>query len=108
MLTVNFTLPSGERISHTAAVDETLLDVALDNNVPGILGQCGGGATCCTCHCYVGEAWLYKINPPHQDELDMLVYAWGRMASSRLACQVVLGDELALDGIEVKIPQQQS
>jgi 2Fe-2S ferredoxin len=50
--------------------------------------------------------WFSRLAEPHQDELDMLEYAWGRSQHSRLACQVVLGDEL--DGIRVDVPEQQS
>lgn len=105
---VNFVLASGERLSFPAGPGDTLLDVALDNNVPGIHGQCGGGCTCCTCHCYIGQSWLTRVNPPHPDELDMLAYAWQRKPSSRLACQVELTATADLNGITVTIPAQQS
>ena len=106
LITVNFTLPTGATETHTGIAGDTVLDVALDNGVAGILGQCGGGCTCCTCHCWVGEAWLAKLAQPHPDELDMLEYAWGRNQQSRLACQITLTD--ALDEIEISIPAQQS
>ena len=108
MLTVNFVLADGERHSVQIQPGETLLDAALDNNVPGIHGQCGGGCTCCTCHCYVGAPWFDRAESPHQDELDMLEYAWQRSEASRLACQVKLTTVEDFDGIEVKIPAQQS
>ena len=83
-----------------------MMDVALDNGVAGIKAQCGGGCTCCTCHCYVDSPWFECANEPHQDELDMLEYAWGRQANSRLACQVNLAP--ALDGVCVRVPARQS
>ena len=106
MTQVIFIQPSGQRQSCTAKPDDTVLDVALDNGIAGILGQCGGGCTCCTCHCWVSRPWLNLVNEPHRDELDMLEYAWGKNAQSRLACQIALHD--GLDGIEVLIPEQQA
>ena len=106
MVTIHFQLADGSEISHAGPPGDSVMDVALDNGVAGIIGQCGGGCTCCTCHCWVEPAWLSLVNPPHPDELDMLEYAWGRAANSRLACQVVLKPEL--DGMMVRIPEQQS
>ena len=108
MLTVNFKLANGEQLSVPAQVGDTLLDAALDNNVPGIHGQCGGGCTCCTCHCYVATPWYERAGPSHPDELDMLEYAWQRGPLSRLACQVELRNAEDFDGIVVSIPAQQS
>ncbi len=82
------------------------MDAALDNGVAGIKAQCGGGCTCCTCHCWVRRPWFEQLPPPHKDEFHMLEYAWGREANSRLSCQIELTD--VLDGIEVDVPQQQS
>ncbi len=107
MITVHFQLANGERISVETAPGNTVLDAALDNNVPGIHGQCGGGCTCCTCHCYITQPWFERAQTPHQDELDMLEYAWGRKSDSRLACQVVLpGSDF--NDIEVQVPEQQA
>ena len=103
MTKVVFIHPDGRREEQCAKPGDTLLDVALDNGVAGIIGQCGGGCTCCTCHCIVAKRWWPKLRPPHQDELDMLEYALERADTSRLACQVP-----ALDGIEVHIPSVQS
>ncbi len=103
---VVFIHPDGSCETHAGEVGETLLDVALDNGVRGIIGQCGGGATCCTCHCWVGEPWLPQLAEMHRDERDMLEYAWGRDHRSRLACQVPL--YTSLHEIEVFLPEQQS
>lgn len=82
------------------------MDVALDNGVRGIQAQCGGGCTCCTCHCWVNQPWFDALCEPHQDEVDMLEYAWGYAADSRLACQIKLQENL--QGITVRIPERQS
>ena len=106
MVVVVFVQSDGSQQQCEGPVGDTVMDVALDNNVPGIVAQCGGGCTCCTCHCWVDEFWLPKLEQPHQDELDMLAYAWGHASNSRLACQVPLYQELS--GIVVTVPAQQS
>ena len=106
MIHITFILANGEQQTLGGACGETVLDVALDNVVAGIKGQCGGGCTCCTCHCWIRSPWFERLSAPHQDELDMLEYAWGRSQYSRLACQVVL--EPALDGMRIEVPEQQS
>lgn len=103
---VVFELADGSVVVHQGLVGETLMDVALDNDVTGIKAQCGGGCTCCTCHCYIGQGWTRALPLPHADEQEMLTYAWGRADNSRLACQVFL--DSTLDGIQVRIPAQQA
>ncbi len=105
-LNVHFIHPDGRRESFPGVPGETLLDVALDNGVAGIIGHGGGGATCCTCHCWIGESWLPKLAPVQRNEREMLEYAWGCDHRSRLACQVDLTEHLS--GIEVWLPEQQS
>ena len=67
-----------------------MLDAALDHDVPGIIGQCGGAATCLTCHCYVQEV-TGILQGPTADELEVLEYVYDRKVSSRLACEIRLG-----------------
>ncbi|XOV81948.1 MAG: 2Fe-2S iron-sulfur cluster-binding protein [bacterium] len=105
-INVVFVLADGRRQACAAASGETVLDAALDNTVPGIIGQCGGGCTCCTCHVYVAQPWFDQLPGPHQDELDLLVYAHEAAANSRLACQLVL--DQPLDGLVVQVPEAQA
>jgi len=48
---------------------------AQNNNIEGIVGECGGALACATCHCYVDEAWIDKLPEPVQAERDMLEFA---------------------------------
>ncbi|MEM8767322.1 MAG: 2Fe-2S ferredoxin [Pseudomonadota bacterium] len=102
---VSYRQPSGEVAIVEVPLGDSVMDGALDHNVPGILGQCGGGCTCCTCHCYVEPGWADQLPAPHPDELDLLEYALGRRPTSRLACQLTLTE--ALDGLEVEVPERQ-
>lgn len=94
----------GGRWELTAQAGDTVMDCAVDNAVPGIAAQCGGGCTCSTCHCYVHGPWFAKVGPPVGDEADILEFTPGRQANSRLSCQIVLSPALA--GIEIDIPEQ--
>lgn len=101
---VIFVGPNGDRWEITARPGDTVMDCAVDNGVPGIAAQCGGGCTCSTCHCYVREPWFSQLGHPVGDEADILEFTPGYRDNSRLSCQIDLTP--ALDGIEVEIPPQ--
>ena len=94
-----FTHPNGQSECLSGKIGESIMDVALDNGVPGIRAQCGGGCTCSTCHCYVDEEWFAQSGAMHPDECDILEFVPERRTTSRLSCQIVLNEEL--DGIHV-------
>jgi 2Fe-2S ferredoxin len=101
---VVFEHADGSREAHDAAPGQSIMDCAVDHAVRGIRGQCGGGCTCGTCHCWVGVRWQARVRSPEPDELELLDYLPGRRAESRLACRIVL--DPSLDGIEVTIPPE--
>ena len=80
---------------------------AVYNGIEGILGECGGGLSCATCHCYVDDAWAAQVGTPtSQDERDLLEgVAAQRKATSRLSCQITVTE--ALDGLVVHLPEAQ-
>jgi len=93
---------------HTVDVADgtSVMQAALDNNVQGIVGECGGGMACATCHCYIDEAWSEKVGPASEVENDMLEFAASQSGpNSRLSCQVTVTDEL--DGLVVRLPETQ-
>ncbi|NKB97637.1 MAG: 2Fe-2S iron-sulfur cluster binding domain-containing protein [Pseudomonadales bacterium] len=106
MKEVKFVLSTGEEKLYPGATGDSVMDVALDNNVEGIVGQCGGGCTCCTCHVWVVSPAVDTLEPPHKDEVDMLEYAWGRDERSRLSCQIFLDQTDGL--VVVAVPRQQA
>lgn len=103
---VTYVQPDGSRATCHLSAGESVMDGALDNDVPGILGQCGGGCTCATCHCYVPTAFLERLPPAHGDEVEILAYVRGRRPNSRLACQIRVDDDL--DGLVVEVPPDQA
>ena len=93
--------------SHTVEVDNglTVMEGAVQNNIPGIDADCGGSMACATCHVYVKEEWLDKLPTKEDGEEDMLDMAFEPKSNSRLSCQLIVSDDL--DGLEVNIPSQQ-
>ena len=84
----------------------TVMEGAVQNNIPGIDADCGGGMACATCHVYVKEDWFNKIPKKEDGEDDMLDMAFEPKPNSRLSCQIIVSDEL--DGLEVNIPPKQT
>jgi ferredoxin, 2Fe-2S len=103
---VTYVQPDGSTRTCLLKAGESVMDGALDNDVPGIRAQCGGGCTCATCHCYVLEPDPGVLPPPHQDELDLLEYVADRRSNSRLACQIRVS--AGLDALVVAVPARQS
>ena len=84
----------------------TVMEGAVQNDIPGIDADCGGGMACATCHVYVKEEWLNKLPNKEDGEEDMLDMAFEPKKNSRLSCQLIVSDEI--DGLEVKIPSKQA
>ena len=62
---------------------------------------CGGNCSCATCHVYVAEAWLPRLEKQAPDEFELVEFSAHYQPNSRLSCQIEMGD--ALDGIEVTL-----
>ena len=84
----------------------TVMEGAIQNNVPGIDADCGGSMACATCHVYVEEKWLSKLPKAEEGEIDMIDMAFEPKKNSRLSCQIIVSDEL--DGLTVTTPEKQS
>ena len=83
----------------------TVMEGAVQNNIPGIDADCGGSCACATCHVYVDEKWFDKLPNKESAEEDMLDMAYEPNKFSRLSCQLTVSD--ALDGLVVKMPLKQ-
>ena len=92
---------------HTIDVSEglTVMEGAVQNNIPGIDADCGGSMACATCHVYVDEKWFNKIPKKEEGEEDMLDMAYEPNKFSRLSCQIMVNGEL--DGLVVRMPLKQ-
>ena len=84
----------------------TVMEGAIQNDIPGIDADCGGSMACATCHVYVEEKWLDKIPKAEEAEVDMIDMAYEPKKNNRLSCQLTVSDEL--DGLTVTTPAKQS
>ena len=93
--------------NHTIDVPNGLsvMEGAVQNNIPGIDADCGGSMACATCHVYVKEEWFNKLPKKEDGEEDMLDMAFEPKKNSRLSCQIMVSDEL--DGLIVNLPEKQ-
>ena len=93
--------------NHTIEVQNglTVMEGAVQNDIPGIDADCGGGMACATCHVYVKEEWFDKLTKKEDGEEDMLDMAFEPNKFSRLSCQILITDEL--DGLTVSLPSKQ-
>jgi 2Fe-2S ferredoxin len=88
-----------------AEIGATVMETAVNNDIPEILATCGGSCACATCHVYVAEEWFERLPPPALEESDMLDTAHDLKPNSRLSCQIVVTEEL--DGLTVTTPPRQ-
>ncbi len=98
-----FLLPDGSRRELNAAVGQTLLEVAHENDLFELEGACGGALACSTCHVILPKDCFEQLEAPTEDEEDMLDLAYGLTSTSRLGCQIIVTE--AMDGLEVRVPE---
>jgi 2Fe-2S ferredoxin len=82
---------------------QTLLEIAHEHDID-IEGACEGAMACSTCHVIVDDAWIDRLPDPSEDEEDMLDFAAGLKANSRLGCQIEMTEDL--DGLVVQLPKE--
>ena len=83
----------------------SVMEGAVKNNVEGIDADCGGACACATCHVYVEEAWVDRLEPKSDMEQSMLDFAENVRPNSRLSCQLKVSP--ALEGLLVETPESQ-
>ena len=94
----------GTRLSYEVADGLSVMRGAVDNDVPGILAECGGACACATCQVVLDPAWESKVPAAGPMELSMLEENEEGDAR-RLSCQIQVTD--ALDGLVVHVPSKQ-
>ena len=105
MPSITFIEFSGEEHVLEAEDGQSLMQLAVDNMVPGIGGECGGACSCATCHGYIDESQLALLPAKLKDEVYMLEGALEVRENSRLCCQIKFRE--ALDGLKVSLPESQ-
>lgn len=105
MPTVVFIDPQGTEHAVEAPLGRSLMQVAVDHGVPGILGDCGGACSCATCHGYVDPAFAAALPARTETERFMLEGVPELRDTSRLCCQIRMQPELA--GLRIQLPDEQ-
>ena len=92
---------------HTVDVQNglTVMEGAVQNDIPGIDADCGGSMACATCHVYVKDEWYDKLDEKSEGEDDMIDQAYDPKKNSRLSCQITVSDKI--DGLVVHLPEKQ-
>jgi len=103
---LTFILPDGTERELEAKPGLSVMETAVQNNIEGIVAECGGSMSCATCHVFLDEASLERIGGPGETESDMLDFAaTERRPTSRLSCQIKVGPEI--EGALISIPERQ-
>jgi 2Fe-2S ferredoxin len=103
---VVFVVENGERRTVDAQDRFSIMVTAIDNDIPGIAGECGGACACATCHIYLDAGDMQRVPAASLMEREMLDgVAAERRPESRLGCQIAMSD--ALDGLIVHMPDRQ-
>ncbi|MHA7986248.1 2Fe-2S iron-sulfur cluster-binding protein [Rathayibacter sp. CAU 1779] len=101
MASVTFVLQDGTERAVEAEVGWKLMEVAVNESIPGIYGDCGGEAQCATCHVHVEPQWREVTGQRNPTEEAMLNNAFDVTDASRLSCQIIVDD--AMDGLIVEV-----
>ena len=103
----NITFIEHDGTEHVVGIEagKSLMEMAMDNGVPGIDADCGGSCACGTCHVIVADDWFAKTGSRNDEEQQMLDMTPERASTSRLACQIKTSE--ALDGMVLRLPEFQ-
>ena len=96
---------SGKSHTINVAKELTVMEGAVQNDIPGIDADCGGACACATCHAYIDPKWVPKLSTMDDMEDSMLDAAYERRDNSRLTCQIEVTNEL--DGLVVHIAENE-
>jgi 2Fe-2S ferredoxin len=102
---ITFVEHDGKQHQVELEVGKSLMQIAMDNGVPGIDADCGGACACGTCHVIVDKEWIKAAGSINPDELQMLEMTPEKTPTSRLSCQIKASD--AMNGMIVHLPEFQ-
>jgi ferredoxin, 2Fe-2S len=103
---ITYTSADGSVRVLDATPGDSVMQTAVRNGLPGIVGECGGVLSCATCHVFVDESDLERLPPMSEMEDEMLDgAAEDRRDNSRLSCQIPVSEELG--DVHVTTPEFQ-
>ena len=105
MAVVTFVSHDGEKREAPLQAGQSLMQVATNNAIPGIDGDCGGEAACGTCHVVVDPQWSELVGLSGTEEEEMLSMNPERQPTSRLSSQMPVSE--AWDGLILHTPEFQ-
>jgi ferredoxin, 2Fe-2S len=105
MVKVLFLRSDGAEYAVEGEVGISLMQLAINNNVPGVDADCGGAMSCGTCKVRPDDEWAGKVEPCSEHEQQMLEFSGVDLPGIRLSCQIKLGHEM--NGIQIYIPDHQ-
>jgi 2Fe-2S ferredoxin len=105
MAKITFITADGSHTEVAGKNGDSVMVTAVNNGIEGIIAECGGAASCATCHVIVDPEWYPRLPEPQSIEKDMLEFAAERTDTSRLSCQIKVSDEI--DGLVVTVPASQ-
>ena len=91
---------TGNRHLVRGHVGLSLMEVLKERDL--LVGECGGGLACASCHVWVDPAQADRFDPPSEAEEDMLDVAFHLRETSRLSCQLMLTE--ATEGLIIRLP----
>lgn len=100
----NITYVLADETEHVVDVPcgQSIMDGSVRQNLPGIVAECGGSCSCATCHVYVDPDDAHLFDAATDTELDLLAFADGADERSRLACQLIVSEQV--DGVRIVVP----
>lgn len=105
MIQITFIDHKGNQRTVDAQIGDSLMEAAVQNNIDDIYADCGGACACATCHVYIDEKHLDKVDEADEIESEMLSVIDKRNDNSRLSCQIWLTEDH--DGLVVTTPESQ-
>lgn len=105
MATITYIECNGEEHEIEVAPGASVMQGAVQNQIRGIIAECGGNMSCATCHVYVDPAWVDKVGEKSETEVALLEEVCDSRPNSRLSCQIKVTDDL--DGLVVRLPEKQ-
>ena len=103
MAKITFIKRDGTKVEVDAQNGLSVMEVAVANDIQ-IEAVCEGSLACATCHLICHVDWYDKLDPPSEEEEDMLDFAFNLTKTSRLSCQIRVSD--CIDGIEFTVPNE--
>ena len=105
MVKLIFVENDGTHHDVNADIGSSVMQVAVDNAIPSIVGECGGTLSCGTCHCYIDEARASELEPMSDHEQELIEGVLDIKTNSRLSCQLIVTD--TINGMMFHLPASQ-